>query len=108
MEKVKINYFVDIFMGISFVVSAITGLIIFFFIPSGVKHGSLQEFLGFEKYIWTNIHNWSGLLMILLVLLHLILHWNWIVCITKTFFVKKEQEECKLEKVGQKASKRKK
>jgi len=49
MEKLKINYLVDFLMIISFLVTAITGLIIFFFLPSGIKQGSYQTFFGIIK-----------------------------------------------------------
>jgi len=38
----------------------------------------------------STIHDWSGIVMVLLVLVHLILHWDWIVCETKNIFSKKE------------------
>jgi len=91
MEKTKINYYIDVLMLISFIINAITGLIIFFFLPTGVKRGSYQEFLGIIKQNWLDVHNWSGLLLLLIVVIHLILHWNWIVCMTKSFIQKKKK-----------------
>ena len=89
MGKSKINYFIDLLMIILFVINSLTGLIIFFFLPSGVKKGSYQEFLGIIKQNWVDLHNWSGLLLILLVAIHIILHWNWIVSMTKSLIQKK-------------------
>jgi len=89
MGKTKINYFIDLLMIIFFVINSITGLIIFFFLPSGVKRGSYREFLGIIKQNWVDVHNWSGLILILLVAIHIILHWNWIVCMTKSLIQKK-------------------
>lgn len=77
-------------MLIFFVINSITGLIIFFFLPSGVKRGSYQEFLGIIKQNWVDVHNWSGIILIIVVAIHLILHWKWIVSITKSF-IKKER-----------------
>ena len=89
MGKSKINFFIDLLMIIIFVINSITGLIIFLFLPSGVKRGSYQEFLGMIKQNWVDVHNWSGLLLILLVATHIILHWNWIVSMTKSLIQKK-------------------
>ena len=88
MRKAKINYFIDLLLIIFFIINSITGLIIFFFLPSGVRQGSYQEFLGIIKQNWLNVHNWSGILIILMVAIHLILHWNWIVCMTKSLIQK--------------------
>ena len=89
-NKVKTNYVVDLMMATSFIVTGLTGLILFFFLPSGVQRGGQREFLGLIKATWTDIHNYAGLVMIAAVLIHLILHWSWIVCMTKSFFSKKK------------------
>ena len=34
------------------------------------------------------VHDWSGLIMGLFVLIHLALHWRWIVVVTKNIFGK--------------------
>lgn len=91
MDKNKLNYIIDFLMTLSFVVVAISGLVIFFFLPSGVRQGGLQEFWGIEKNTWVDIHNWSGIVFVVLVLLHFVLHWRWIVCMTKNIFSNKEQ-----------------
>ena len=94
MEKTKLNYFIDVPLALSFIVVAITSLIIFFFLPSGVRQAGYQTFLGITKHTWSQIHTISGLAMIALSLIHLILHFNWFICITKSFF-KKKAKECK-------------
>ena len=86
MNKPKINYIVDFLALVSFAVTALSGLAIKFFMPSGVKQGRLQEFLGIQKSVWSEIHDWFGILLIIFVLIHLILHWNWIICMTKSMF----------------------
>jgi len=91
MERHKINYIIDFLMILSFIVTAITALVIFFFLPSGVKQGSYQTFLGITKATWGFYHDWSGIIFILLVIVHLVLHWKWIVCITKNIFSEKEK-----------------
>ncbi len=88
MNKAKINYFIDFFAGISFFITTITGLIILLFLPSGVRQGSYQTFLGIQKIFLSAVHNWVGIIFIILVLIHLVLHWNWIICMTKKLFNK--------------------
>lgn len=92
MQKPKINYIIDVFMAISFVIVSISGLVIFFFLPSGVQRGRYQEFLGITKSTWETWHDWSGIILVVLVLLHLILHWKWMISMTKNIFKKKEIE----------------
>lgn len=92
MEKPKLNYIIDFLMALSFIVTAITALVIFFFLPSGVKQGSYRTFLGIIKGTWSTVHDWSGIIFIILVMIHFILHWNWVVCMTKNIFSKKNNE----------------
>ena len=86
MNKQKINYVIDFLALISFLVTAFSGLTIKFFMPSGVRQGRLQEFLGLRKEFWSEIHDWFGIIFIVLVVVHFLLHWDWIVCMTKSFF----------------------
>jgi hypothetical protein len=80
MSKTKINYWVDLVIALAFVFSAVSG-IIFLFPISG------STVLGISYNIWDQIHTWGSLLMIVGVLAHLVLHWKWIVAMTKkTFF----------------------
>jgi NADH:ubiquinone oxidoreductase subunit 5 (subunit L)/multisubunit Na+/H+ antiporter MnhA subunit len=94
LNQLKVKYIVDVLMGISFLITAITGLIIFIFLPGGVPRSGYQSFFGIIKNIWAEWHNYVGILMILLVLVHLILNLNWIICMTKSFFKKKEKPVC--------------
>lgn len=86
MNKAKINYIIDFILLLFFVGTAITGLIIFFFMPSGVRRGGSQNFIGIVKGTWTDVHNWLGIVMIVIAVIHIVLHWKWIVCLTKNVF----------------------
>ena len=65
MNKQKVNYFIDFLALVSFIATALSGLAIRFFMPSGVRQGRLQEFLGIQKGVWSEIHDWSGILLII-------------------------------------------
>lgn len=85
MNKSKLNYFVDLLMAIAFIITSISGLVLFFFLPEGRGRAGDTYFLGLVRHDWRLIHDWSGIAMVVLVLLHLVLHWQWIVCMTKNF-----------------------
>lgn len=86
MNKPKTNYVVDLALLASFFVAAVSGLALKFSMPGGARQGRLQEFLGISRGAWLEIHDWSGIIMIILVVIHLALHWNWIACMTKGMF----------------------
>ncbi len=93
MNKQKVNYLIDFLALISFIATALSGLAIRFFMPSGVRQGRLQEFLGIQKGVWSEIHDWSGILLIIFAVIHLVLHWNWIICMTKNMF---QSDKCEV------------
>jgi len=39
---------------------------------------------------WVDLHNWVGVALVVVVVLHLVLHRRWIVYTTKTFFRRQE------------------
>ena len=89
MNKLKINYFVDMIGLVSFLVTAITGLAIMIFLPPGEGNGGVHNYLfGYGRHDWGAIHDWAGVAMTIAVIIHLVLHWSWIVNMTKGLFKK--------------------
>ncbi len=85
MNKAKLNYMVDFFMFISFLITAMTGLVLKFALSKGRRSGQ-SEFLSIIKSNWELVHDWIGILMIFLIIIHIVLHWDWIVAMTKGLF----------------------
>jgi cytochrome b subunit of formate dehydrogenase len=97
MNKQKTNYIIDLLALVSFIIAAISGLVIRFFMPSGVRQGRLQEFLGIQKGVWSEIHDWAGIIFIVLIIIHFILHWDWVLCMTKNIF---NSDKCETKKTN--------
>jgi hypothetical protein len=85
MQKAKLNYLIDVLLGISFLIVGITGIIKMPMISSalGLTYPVLRD-SGFNF-----LHDWSGILMVILVIIHIALHWNWIVGMTKMMLSRK-------------------
>ncbi len=85
MNRAKLNYWIDIALAVSFFLCFITGII---------KWPGLVKIIGPLAYRTLHVrnismlHDWSGLVMGLLVMIHLALHWKWIVSVTKSMFNK--------------------
>ena len=91
MEKNIIKYILDVGLGISFLIVALTGIF---------KFSGFREFFGIAlSYrdppmpLISWFHDWSGVAMAAIVLIHLILNWDWIVSMTKGFFIKEDEEK---------------
>ena len=84
MNRTRLDYWIDFGLLISFLIVTITGIIKF---PGWGLYGTL----GFNNI--SKFHDWGGIAMAILVLIHLVLHWGWIVSQTKGLFRKEEIEE---------------
>jgi len=83
MNRAKINYLIDIGLAISFFVCFITGLIKW---PGLVKTIDANFYGLLSNRKISMLHDLSGLIMGILVMVHLALHWKWVVAMTKNFF----------------------
>jgi hypothetical protein len=81
MNKATLNYWIDVEIGVTFVASAISGLV--FLLPTSVG----AEVLGLSYTAWNQLHTWSSLAMMAGVVAHFALHWTWLVCMTKKIFL---------------------
>jgi hypothetical protein len=81
MKITKFNFFIDIGLIITFLLSFITGILKF--------KESLLLFARIGIYLptfWLNfIHDRAGILLGIFVLIHLILHFRWIKVMTKKY-----------------------
>ena len=73
MKKAQLNYWIDVSIAVTFILSAISGLV--FLLPVDFESG----ILGISYSLWNQLHTWSSVGMIAGVLAHLMLHWKWII-----------------------------
>ena len=83
------NIILDMALLISALVSVLSG-IYFLFLPVGGFQGGRNLYYGiniiFERHAWSDIHIWASVIIIGLAALHIPIHWQWIVKMTKTGF----------------------
>lgn len=85
-NKSVINYFVDMGLAITFLITAITGV---FKMPILFNIG-LVKYRNFNMLLINGLHDWGGIAMTVLVIVHLALHWRWIVVMTKKIVGRKK------------------
>lgn len=94
--KAKTHYWIDLAIGIAFLLAAISGIVLLF-APSGFQGGRNQFYgrtvLLLSTHAWGEIHTWSSLAMIGGVLVHFVGHWNWVTCMTKRVTRRKKRED---------------
>jgi len=93
--KPTTHYWIDLCAFLCFVIAAVSGIILGFFLPHGGPRGGFHMFFFLTKYSWKTLHKWCGLLFISLILIHLIVHWRWVLHMTKKIFRKNSNPQNK-------------
>lgn len=79
MKKADWQYLVDTLLFICMLSIAFIGILMGFFLAEGpTVRESEKYFLGLHRHQWGDIHLYLSLAFILLIIVHLILAWNWI------------------------------
>lgn len=95
--KQKMNYFIDILLFIAFLVTGITGLIKWRLLIVTLGIAELYFILPMAKIrIW---HEWASFSLLILIWIHIILHWKRIVLTTrkKSSGISKNKDRDKIE-----------
>jgi len=82
MQKRQVNAIVDLALLVAFVIVALSSIVLLFFLPSaggGWVHAStgvanLKVFLGVTRGQWVDLHNITGIVFIVLMAVHTLLH----------------------------------
>lgn len=76
MKKIKINMWVDIIAFLIFIPVVVSSIVL----ASKISSGS-NLFLGLAKPAWTALHTATGFAFIALIIIHFLLHLDWVKCI---------------------------
>jgi len=87
MNRARLNYALDWVIAVAFLLSAATGAVLWWAGSGGYQGGHNPAFqaavLGIARGTWTDLHIWVSLVLVAGVAAHFLLHWDWIVCMTK-------------------------
>ncbi len=85
-KQTQKNWWVDAALLGSALAAGLSG-IYFLYLPSGGFMGGRNPTYGiqiiFERLTWEDIHTWGGIIMISAALIHLVIHWSWVVNMSK-------------------------
>jgi hypothetical protein len=105
MKRSTINFIVDLAGFLTLLGLIITASILRWILPPGTGglgrelHGGrgrehIKQLLGMGRHDWGDIHLWLGVAFVVLMLVHIILHWGWIKCYFKSLFSPSEKPPC--------------
>jgi hypothetical protein len=98
MKRNMINLIVDMVAAASLLLMIITGYILRFPLPPGTNR--THELWGMSRHEWGSIHSWAGAWLIGVVLLHLILHWEWIFTMIRQRFTSTRATPSERRRIG--------
>jgi len=90
MTKAGKYWILAIVMGIFGLVEAVTGFVLWLGFPEGGNgagrlYGGIRNltYWGLTKHTWIDIHDWVAIALVAIVLLHVVIHWKWLVRVGK-------------------------
>ena len=85
-KQTQKNWWIDLALFSSAVIAALSG-IYFLFLPSNGFQGGRNPLYNlqvlFSRQTWDDLHTWGGVVMIAAALIHLMIHWSWVVNMTR-------------------------
>jgi len=100
MRRTTRNYILDAFFGVALLFQGFTGFVLWFILPGGgyrYRGGSgldgVNSTFLFARHTWLDIHGWVAVALLVIFALHILIHWQWIVRMTKSYFRQGEIRE---------------
>jgi hypothetical protein len=76
------------FMVLAGLAEAVSGFVLWFVLPSGGGRRGLElAYLGLTRHAWIDIHDWMAIALIIIVIIHLLVHWKWVIRMTRQIFM---------------------
>jgi hypothetical protein len=98
IRKAIRNYILVSLVVAGSLIEAVSGFVLWFALPhSGGRWASLQ-YWGITRTTWVDIHDWAAVGLTVVVLAHLLLHWKWVVTVTRQIIRASRQPESLTEK----------
>lgn len=108
LRRARVYLLVDLAIGVAFLVEVVSGFVLWLVLPHGGYQGGrnplYQQAFILGRDAWLSLHDWFALVMVLGVLVHLVLHWRWIVGIFRNLWREAFSEEPSTEAVPEKVS----
>ena len=91
MRKSMKNYVVFVVLFLLGLLEMVSGFVLWFALPQGGWHGGRfggveNAFWSLSRHTWVDIHDWTAVVIVAVIIIHLVLHWKWIVYMTKKAF----------------------
>lgn len=89
MKKAKLFFSLVVTMFLLGIIEAVSGFILWLALPSGNGWGRLRglviepTYWTLSRHEWISIHDWAAVALVAIAIIHVALHWRWIVRMLK-------------------------
>lgn len=89
-QQARLNFWLDVLLFTFFLLVNVSGLLVWFVLPSGGFQGGRNPFynmtiLALTRQDWRDLHLWTGVTLTIVLIVHLVLHWRWIACVIRRY-----------------------
>lgn len=84
MRRATVNFILNLASFLVLLGLSASGIIIA--LPHEHGPNAARGVLGIGRGQWGDIHLWLGITFVVLMLVHLVLHWDWVKCYVKSIF----------------------
>jgi len=94
MSKVKFLFTLVILAFVALLVQAISGFILWLALPHGggdgdgrgIGGGGVESTFIWDRHTWLDIHDWTAVALLVIIAIHISIHWKWLYHQTKSVF----------------------
>ncbi len=92
MRKATRNYILFVVLFFLSLFQTVSGFILWLALPrgdGGQGHGlggDEATFWSLSRHTWGDLHDWVAVAILVIIIIHLILHWKWITYMTRSYF----------------------
>jgi cytochrome b561 len=90
------NYLIFLIMVLLALFETVSGFVLWLVLPRGGegymggRGVATQDTFLWTRDTWLDLHNWVAVALVVIVVLHVVLHWKWIVRMTKSMGKREE------------------
>ena len=81
ISRIRFLFALAVLAGVAFVVEAVTGFVLWIILPSGSGAGAV-----WHRHTWTNIHDWTAVVLAVIIAVHCYMHRKWLNHQVKSLF----------------------
>ena len=81
MKRSQLHFIIDILAFLAFAFMSSTGVLLHYLLPPG--SGRFASLWNLNRHDWGEIHFWVAIVLFVLLVIHLLLNWRWVIATLK-------------------------